>query len=416
MRTEDELTDALRSVAERSPQERDLLAALAVRRRRRHQRRTQVLAAGAVVAVLGVGAVGMRGFFSAGGHAAVSAATPTNMTVTVTTMLPTVVPNVALSPPARSKVVDADRLWPGAVFTMPAKNADGWRYRPITSLSATEVLLSAESSFEKAGTFEVYDSATGKSRVVTTVPRTPGLDGYFPQTATTDGQSLAWFAYGEKDGAAVREIWTVPVAGGEPRLLGTFTGKHAQIDAIGVDGDHVYWSELSGGVWSIPLAGGEAARVPDSDELHLMKWPYAVDAADGPKGHDRNQTKLVDLAREAQTEINVPASAQGLRCGPSWCFGRNGQGSFVQYLDGTNTIALDGLSDVSILTRFPILDRFLFAGSTVYDAATGEVAAIGKGRGMYGVGTSSEPSTIIYWDGEPGTFTVLNLAAVPPAQ
>ncbi|MFG1687769.1 TolB family protein [Nonomuraea sp. NPDC049269] len=416
MRTENELTDALRSAAEWAPQECDLLAALAVRRHRRHRRRTQVLAAGAVVAILGVGAVGIRGFSSGGGHAAVSAATPTNMTV-ITTMPP----NVALSPPARSKVVDADKLWPGAVFTMPAKNADGWHYRPITSLSATEVLLSAESSFEKAGAFEVYDSATGKSRVVTTVPRTPGLDKYIPQTATTDGQSLAWFAYGEKDGAAVREIWTVPLAGGEPRLLGTFTGKHAQIDAIGVDGDHVYWSELSGGVWSIPLAGGEAARVPDSDGLHLMKWPYAVDVADGPKEHDRNQTKLVDLARGAQTKINVPASARGLRCGPSWCVGRNGQGplyqgSFVQYLDGTNTIALDGLSDVSTLIQFPILDRFLFDGSTVYDAATGEVAAIGKGSGMFGVGTSSEPSTIIYWDGEPGTFTVLNLAAVPPAQ
>ncbi|MFI9839753.1 hypothetical protein ACIHFD_22160 [Nonomuraea sp. NPDC051941] len=226
----------------------------------------------------------------------------------------------------------------------------------------------------------------------------------------------AW-ADSEKDGAAVREIWTVPLAGGGPRLLGTFTGKHAQIDAIGVDGDHVSWSELSGGVWSIPLAGGEAARVPGGDGLHLMKWPYAVDVADGPKGDDRNQTKLVDLARGAQTEINVPASAQGLRCGPSWFFGRNGQGSFMQYLDGTNTIALDGLRDVSMaLTRFPILDRFLFAGTTVYDAATGEVAATGKGSGGYGVGTSSEPSTIIYWDGEPGMFTVLNLAAVPPAQ
>ncbi|MET7334843.1 hypothetical protein [Nonomuraea sp. NPDC005650] len=413
MRTENELTDAFRSAAERVPQEVDLLAALASRRRRRHQRRMQILAAGAVVAVLGGGAVGIRGVFSGGGQAGVSAASPTDMTVSVTTMPP----SVALSPPARSKVVDAGKLWPGAVFTMPAKNADGWRYRPITALSATEVLLSAESSFEKAGKFEVYDSATGKSRVVTRVPRTPGFDRYFPQTATTDGQSLAWFAYGEKDGAAVREIWTVPLAGGKPRLLGTFTGKHAQIDAISVDGDHVYWSELSGGVWSIPVAGGEAARVPGGDGLHLMKWPYAVDVAGGGEGHERNQTKLVDLARATQTEIKAPASAQGLRCGLSWCFGRNGQESFVQYLDGTNTIALDGLGDPSTLTRFPILDRFLFAGGTVYDAATGEVAAtIGEGAGSYGVGTSSEPSTIIYWVGEPGTFTVLNLAAVPPAK
>jgi RNA polymerase sigma factor (sigma-70 family) len=51
-----------------------------------------------------------------------------------------------------------------------------------------------------------------------------------------------------------------------------------------------------------------------------------------------------------------------------------------------------------------------------YGIATGKMATIGMGSSWMGVGTSSEPSTIIYWEGKPGTFRVLNLAAVPPGQ
>jgi RNA polymerase sigma-70 factor (sigma-E family) len=415
VRSEDELIGALQSAATRAPEEGDLLADIARRRRRRSRRRAQALAVAAVV-VIGVGAAGVRGVFSGEEGGRVAAPPSGDSTATAAVLPPSPATTRTLVPSAGKQGVAAAELWPEAVFTMPAKNADGWRYRPVTGLSATEVLLSAESSFEKAGKFEVYDSSTGTSRVVTTVPRTPGLDGYIPQTAGTDGRTLAWYAYGSKDGAAVREIWAVPLAGGEPKLLGTFTGEHAQMDAIGVDGEHVYWSERSGGVWRIPVAGGAAAQVPGSDGLHLLTWPYAVDVGNGPDDLDRNQSKLVDLASGQTTMMAALATVKGLRCGVSWCSGDDEQGPFAQKLDGTGTIRLASLSRSMRMIPFPILDRFLNAGTVIYDSATGKVAEIGQGSKMYGAGTSSEPSTIAYWDGEPGTFKVLNLAAVPPAQ
>ncbi|GAA3569546.1 hypothetical protein GCM10022419_058070 [Nonomuraea rosea] len=423
MRSEDELIGALQSAATRAPEEGDLLADIARRRRRRSRRRAQALAVAAVV-VISVGAAGVRGVFSGadGGRVAappsgrVAAPPSGDSTATAAVLSPSPATTRTLVPRAGEQGVAAAELWPEAVFTMPAKNADGWRYRPVTSISATEVLLSADSSFEKPGKFEVYDSSTGTSRVVTTVPRTPGLDGYIPQTAGTDGRTLTWFAYGEKDDVPVREIWAVPLAGGEPELLGTFTGEHAQMDAIGVDGEHVYWSERSGGVWRIPVTGGAAAQVPGSDGLHLLKWPYAVDVA-SPEDPDRNQSKLVDLASGQTTVITAPPAAKSLRCGISWCAGDGEQGPFAQRLDGTGTIRLTDRFTFRMV-EFPILDRFLNAGATIYDSATGKLAEIGIGQGskMYGTGTSSEPSTIAYWNGEPGTFKVLNLAAVPPAQ
>lgn len=60
--------------------------------------------------------------------------------------------------------------------------------------------------------------------------------------------------------------------------------------------------------------------------------------------------------------------------------------------------------------------RFL-VGTDVYDPATDTPARLDGPTGWSGTGTSSEPSTILYWDAaEKGAFRVLNLAAVPPAQ
>ncbi|MDP4500413.1 TolB family protein [Nonomuraea turcica] len=409
MRTEDELAGALRAAATRAPEAGDLLKAVAMRKRRRQRRRTQAMAIACAAAVIGVG-LATRSLFS-GWAADPVIAPPSNV-------LPTPTRTVTVSPEAlrpAPNAMAADKVWPKAVFTMPAKNADGWRYRPITSLSATKVLLSAESSFERAGKIEVYDSATRKSRVVTEVPRTPGLKDYIPQTMTTDGKTIAWFSFGRKNGMRLREIWTVPLTGGKPRLVTTLTGERAEIDAIAIDGDRIVWSE-PGGVWEIPIAGGVPEQIPGGAGLHLLTWPWAGDVAAGPGTGDRNQTKMVDLSSGTALQIAVRPGTKGLRCGPSWCFGRNPKGGFVHRVDGTETRAVKGSDFGHRMSLTPILDRFVPLSSSVYDIATGKMATVGMGSSWMGIGTSSEPSTIIYWEGRPGTFRVLNLAAVPPGQ
>ncbi len=242
MRTENDLIAALREGADDAPMP-DLIAGVARLRRRRGRRRTHLLAAAAVIAVASTStAVTLRGGEVAPAHPA------------VTTSASVAPPSGGPIAPAPAKIstVRAADIWPEALFTMPAKNADGWRYRPITALSATEVLLSAESSFERAGRFEIYDSSSGKSRVVTAAPKNPDLKGYITQTATVDGRNMAWFSFGQQaDGTPVRDIWTVPLAGGQARLVTTRTGADASIDAIAINGDRVSWSLVEGGVSTV---------------------------------------------------------------------------------------------------------------------------------------------------------------------
>jgi hypothetical protein len=317
--------------------------------------------------------------------------------------------------------VRAADIWPDALFTMPAKTADGMRYRPIAALSATEVLLSAESSFERAGRFEIYDSSSGKTRVVTEVPKNPDLRGYITQTATVDGRNMVWFSFGRQaDGTPVRDIWTAPLAGGQARLVTTRTGPDASIDAIAVNGDRVVWSLVQGGVWEVPLAGGTPSRFPDSDGLHLIRWPWAGDAGIGPGDRKRVQTKVVDLTNGYVSEVVTQEGVTDLWCAPFWCFGRGTNGGFVQRIDGTDRLESQKISYNGGLRPYPILDRFLWMGSGVYDMQTGRLGTVDNPNSWYAAGTSSEPSTILYWGAskgdKPDKLRVLNLAAVPPAQ
>lgn len=391
MRTEEELTGALRQAAERAP-ERDLLQGLDTRRRRRSKKRAQaVLAVAAVVTVMGGTAVA----FSRGGGE--TAATPeASASIRATTE------------PHEGPI---EEVWPEAIFTMPAKNAEGWRYRPITALSATEILLNAESSFEKAGTIEVYDTETRTARVVTRVPVTPGLKKYFPQETAHDATNLAWYVNANhKDGRDVREIWTAPLAGGEARLVATFTGERASMESIALDGEHIVWSEGVGGVWRIPLTGGTPEKVADG--LHLISWPWA---GDPPHEMAGNQTKVVNLETGETRSVVASEGAKELRCGPVWCVGSG----LVQRVDGTDRQE-SGIPHSLGLRPYPVLDRFVSSFDGVKDLETGTSVTWKLPGDSIGVGTSPEPSTIIYWGttkgDKPDEFRVVNLAAVPPAQ
>ena len=181
------MSGALRDAADQAP-ELDLLAGVGARRRRRTRRRAQLLAAVAVAGVVSTstgrrpGRLLQRGRRRDGrpaeheGDGRGSAApqegdsdSQSESTVTAT---------MTAKPQAQIKGMPVAKLWPPAVFQMPAKNADGWPYRPITGISATEVLLAAKPSGDKVGKIEVYGTKTGKSRVVTEIPRTRGVKEY----------------------------------------------------------------------------------------------------------------------------------------------------------------------------------------------------------------------------------------------
>lgn len=400
MRTEEELVRALRQAAELAPQ-RDLTAAIAVRRRRRtkHRRMGAALAVAAVIGVAGAGTAIARGVFSGGGEGGVASR--------VSESPGEAVASIKTPPKEQAHRKPIEEVWPKALFTMPAKNADGWRYRPITGISPTEVLVTAQRSWENTGAIEIYNSETRAFRKVTDIPATPGLKHYTTRDLAFDDKSVVWWVYADDK---VREIWTAPLAGGEARMVATFTREHLGIGAMAVKGEHVYWSEDDGTVWHLPLAGGDPEKIAEG--LHLISWPWAGDVSSLERDSDVNQTKVVNLETGETRRITASPGARGLRCGPVWCLGAR----FSQRVDGTDVDPIGSFSGP--LSPRPILDRYLFVGRTVRDLETGAKLALPENPSNVigtGIADSSAPSTITYWGAtkgvEPDTFRIVNLAA-----
>ncbi|YCK33236.1 TolB family protein [Actinomadura sp. ATCC 39365] len=394
MRTEKDLTETLRTAADHAPEPGGLLAGVEVQRRRRRRRRTRGLAvATAVAAVLATGTV-----MAANGRQAAA-------------------PSPAARPFPQAAAVPLERAWPGAVVTMPTMRADGLRRVPVTALDAARILAVAGPKDDTIRAIEVYDTTTRTFREIADISVPPGMRTYRPQPPALDGLNLAWHVNAvRKDGTEVREIWTVPLAGGEPRQIAAMTGEHLRIERIALDGDRVVWSERTDGVWWMPLAGGAPKRFPGSEGLHLVKWPWASDIADG---EDRSQARVVNLStgRPSTKDVVAPLDALRLRCGPSWCQGVRGGRTYLQHIDGSAAAEPQGLGLVPRLGDYPPLDRFVVAGNAVYDVTTGTLATFDRPGIWYGNYMSAEPAAIVYWaDRLPDEYRVLNLAAVPPAQ
>ncbi|WP_406319605.1 hypothetical protein OHA77_19960 [Streptosporangium sp. NBC_01639] len=412
-RGEAELIRALRRAADTAPEpDGDLLTAIGGRRRRRVRRRAQsALAVVGVLAVIGGGTAVARSSFS---HRGGEGAALTKVTATQ----PAAGENPTKAEKQKIDIRPAAEVWPSAVSTIPAKAADGWKYRPIAGLSATELLLSAESSFEKAGRLEAYDTVTGKSTVLADMPAPEGVKGYFAQDIEVGAESIAWWGETPNDSDKWADFWVVPRAGGTAKQVGQVTGELADVERIGVTADSVVWSVGGGGIHRIPLNGGTPELIEGTDGLHLLSWPWAVDVAQGREGEDldKNQTKLVNLATRHTVEVNAPDGTQGLRCGPAWCLGDG----VVQRVDGSEhkatppALYTGGMGTTSLAGGFGF---FSVVGrdargeeiedgdaplAAVYDPATGTTGGVGKrdrsGGGSIGTGVSSSPPSIIYWD------------------
>ncbi|MEU8251975.1 hypothetical protein [Nonomuraea sp. NPDC048916] len=399
MRSEENLIRTLRTAADQAGQPvAGLAGAVASRRRTRRvrQRTEMALAAAAVVIVAGGTTAVLTG---TGGRA--------DPAVIVTT-----------GPPRDERpqvqVKRAAEVWPDAVFKMPAKSADGWKYRPVTGLSPTEVLLTAESSFEKAGRLEVFDASTGKARVVGDMPAPEGVKGYFAQAVDVGEKYFAWYGETPNNADKWADFWIMPREGGTARRVGEVTGEPSRVEKVGVTDDSLVWSVQKGGVYRMPLTGGAPERIDGTDGLHLVSWPLAVEYAPGERGQ-KNQSRVVDLETGKSANVLAETGTTNLTCSAEWCFGVRGDRTIMQRLDGSDSKILpEGmrlLGGGRILgDRFALLDvpnggdpvKQYIAPAVVYDPVTGLAGGISRvqpdGRASTGTGTSSSPTTIVYWD------------------
>ncbi|WP_067181414.1 hypothetical protein [Microtetraspora niveoalba] len=347
----------------------------------------------------------------------------------------------------------ARTVWPEAVASLPKKSADGLLYRAVTALGPTEILLTAESSSEKRERFEVYDMKTGRSRVLARIPS--GGEGYVEQNAEVGEDYIVW--YGRRPSRPERwaDFWVAPRQGGDPIRVGEVTGDLAGIDRFGVTGDHVVWSAGNGGVYRMPIGGGEPEKIPGTDGLWLASWPWARNVpaeSDIETGEMyANQNVLVDLRTGVRRTITPPPGTIGLRCSAQWCVGREGGEPLVMRVDGSGRTRLPwNVAELEIHG-----DRFVEANrdntTLMYDLVTGKAGAVTAvspdgSLGSYRQGASSSPTQVYLWNAggleieetctpaagaggkgtpgpsptcttktvEPGdTYDALNLAAIP---
>ncbi|MEV0613667.1 hypothetical protein AB0I81_10125 [Nonomuraea sp. NPDC050404] len=367
MRSEEDLVETLRAAAGQAGPAN--FAEGVSRRRRARQRGRVLLAAAAVVTVVG------------GTTAVLSGQEPA-------------APPVAASPAPRS-IVPVAELWPRAVLKIPA---DGGEAYPVTGLSATELLMATKTRLQ------VYDSATGKTRVLGEIPYP--MKQYFPQGFAVGERYIAW--HGENDeNREWADFWIMPREGGEARRIGEVA---ADVDGVGLTGDHLVWSLRKGGVYRMPLSGGTPELLPGTDRLHLSSWPWAREGGDGA-----NTTRIANLETGQSTAVALPEGIDMMQCHPQWCAGVRDGRLIVQRVDGSGRTTLPGTL-LRMGFRWLYGDRYaLFLLNTperqqpvLYDLTTGTMAGLGDGAQSL---ISPSPSTVLFW-GTGKERTVLNLKAV----
>ncbi|MEV8637306.1 hypothetical protein AB0395_37260 [Streptosporangium sp. NPDC051023] len=163
----------------------------------------------------------------------------------------------------------------------------------------------------------------------------------------------------------------------------------------------------------MPIAGGTPRKLPGTDGLSLLTWPWATDV---PKDAtpDRGQTKLVNLSTSEIVDTKTSDKVSGLRCGPDWCGGVSDGNLVIGRPDGSGRQALPGIrtlegpetlgSGFGLARLLPdgsgIAERKTAAArftTLVYDPRSGTAGGVGTENG-FATGTSSSPTSVVYWD------------------
>ncbi|MCF6476507.1 hypothetical protein FAF44_50475 [Nonomuraea sp. MG754425] len=377
-RFEERLASTLTVAGHLAPQPAgDLVAQLAVRRRRTRRRVRVTLAVAASVMIAGSAATALT---FQGGFAE-------DTSVVAVQPIPNDDPSGPIPPDLSTMPPAAADVWPEAVTIIPAAAADGWRYRPVTALSATEVLLTAESSFEKAGRLEVYDTDKRNTTVLGSMPEPENVKGYYAQEVEAGPGHIAWYGQTPNNDRNWADLWVMPRDGGRATQVAVLTGDVARIERIGVTADHIVWSVRSGGAYRVPIAGGAPKKIAGSDGFKLYSWPWATGRAN----------LMVNLETGEQRSPQGLSGLDDVTCSPEWCVGSLGQQHVVQRFDGTGRRTVP--DDVR-MTSSDISGRFLVSGFQIFDMSNGHAARVGAvgPQGISGArGISSTPTSIWYW-------------------
>ncbi|MDP9864309.1 MULTISPECIES: hypothetical protein [Streptosporangium] len=313
---EDRLSRTLEHVADRAPR----LAPSAAERletghRRRRHRSQALLAAAAVVVVAGGAVVGLQ---RAGDGRALPAVGPSEA------------PSVAISVAARP----VEKVWPQAVWKIPVKDPEGRELRPVALTDDGMLLIKAWRKVEQPEVLYLYNLAGRDLRKIADVRRPRKAAGGVAGFSMGEGV-VAWWTSTK---TSVR-LWAVPLTGGEVRQVAEHKTGGDVIDSLAVAEGAIVFSVLKGGVFSVPLDGGQVTPVDRGTGLHLLSWPWAGSPGTWSPQDGAPFTHLVNL-ETGQAGDAAPAGqgTQLLACGVQSCLATTSGGAraFTRLRDGSD--------------------------------------------------------------------------------
>ncbi|MFC7587900.1 hypothetical protein ACFQYP_32610 [Nonomuraea antimicrobica] len=145
-----------------------------------------------------------------------------------------------------------EEVWPQAVEKIPAKGPGDRPWRAAALIDDRTAMMVASTA--DAGTAEAvyaYDLDKGVHREIATMPEPESGHGFAGGFTVGNGH-VAWWS-GTKE--RVAKLWTVPVSGGEPKLVGSQSikeGDGSGIDELAIAGDQIVFSLYTGGVFTVP--------------------------------------------------------------------------------------------------------------------------------------------------------------------
>ncbi|MFC7646700.1 hypothetical protein ACFQX6_43720 [Streptosporangium lutulentum] len=150
-------------------------------------------------------------------------------------------------------------------------------------------------------------------------PLTKGSQSFADDIAAGGG-NIVWWAFKEAGRNQVAQIWTVPVRGGTPRPvsdvpMGNATKQLGRITDLTVVGKNVIFAYEKGGVYRVPLSGGQMQPVKGAERQRILQWPWVGDHRAG-----NGFLKLFN-AETGERRDAVVAADEEVRCGVIRCTG-----------------------------------------------------------------------------------------------
>ncbi|MEV0383297.1 hypothetical protein [Nonomuraea sp. NPDC050643] len=320
-------------------------------------------------------------------------------------------PQIAVNPPATTAPDPVEKVWPDAVWKIPAKLLAGRKPRPIMFVDDRTLLVETWESFEKAGALYAYDLETRQIRKITDI-RTP--KGVYASGYTVGAGQVIWTTIEKRS----TRFWSAPLEGGQPRAITTDDPIAGSTDQTAVTGDKLAFSLTGGGVFTVPLAGGGVTPVAGADRHHILRWPWVGTPGEHTQGDEPAFEELLNAETGETSRAVVHPGEQLVRCGVTTCAGLRADDSpFYRLRDGSQERGLGqpGISGVA-------LDRFttaLLTGptrvQTLVDLTTGKSGDLGLRPDAKGQMTAvqlgvTEVPTVVYRLGD--QFVVIDLTRI----